>query len=185
METTIAYFGLSEVRSVKLAGRQLDSGVTVQENICTIIDVYLIPDRFDYFPIVARFFCHRLTLNRARLRRRNALLHDAKANEECYSERMAAVGGDERGGGGVGGELCARGGEEVWGDAVVAVVAEGVGGDVADGGFGEVGWECGAGGEEEFVGAAGVFDARPDVVAGVELEEGFEEVAVFFSVVGE
>ena len=67
----------------------------------------------------------------------------------------------------------------MWGDVVVAVVAEGIGGDVADGGFGEVGWEGGAGGEEEFVGAAGVFDARPDVVAGAEVEEGFEEVAVF------
>ena len=41
------------------------------------------------------------------------------------------------------------------------------------------------GGEEEFVGAAGVFDARPDVVAGAELEEGFEEVAVLFAGVGE
>ena len=43
----------------------------------------------------------------------------------------------------------------------------------------KLGGSGGAGWEEEFVGAAGVFDARPDVVAGVELEEGFEEVAVF------
>ena len=73
---------------------------------------------------------------------------------------------------------------EIAPEAEVAIVAEGVSGYVADRGFGEVGWERGAGGEEKFVGAGGVFDARPDVVAGVELEEGFEEVAVFFSVVG-
>ena len=73
-------------------------------------------------------------------------------------------------------------GEDVRDDAEVAVVAEGVGGYVADGVFGEVGWEWGAGWEEEFVGAGGVFDARPDVVAGVELEERFEEVAVFYAV---
>ena len=66
----------------------------------------------------------------------------------------------------------------MWDETVVAVVAEGVGGYVADGCFGEVGWKRGAGREEEFVGAGGVFDAGPDVVAGVELEEGFEEVAV-------
>src|SRR5882762_9914193 len=98
---------------------------------------------------------------------------------------MVAVGGDEGAGRGVGGELGAGGGEEVRGDAVVAVVAEGVGGDVADGGFGEIRWKGGAGGEEEFARAAGVFDARPDVVAGVELEEGFEEVTVFYASVGE
>ena len=49
----------------------------------------------------------------------------------------------------------------------------------------KLGGSGGAGWDEEFVGAAGVFDARPDVVAGVELEEGFEEVAVFDAVVGE
>jgi hypothetical protein len=76
-----------------------------------------------------------------------------------------------------------RGTGVVWDETVVAVVAEGVGDDVADGGFGEVGWECGARGQEEFVGAAGVFDARPDVVAGSELEEGFKEVAVFYAAV--
>ncbi len=65
------------------------------------------------------------------------------------------------------------------------VVAEGVGGDVADWGFGEVGWEWGARGEEEFVGAAGVFYARPEVVGGSEAEKGFGEVAVFFAAVGE
>ena len=106
---------------------------------------------------------------------------DAEADEGYDSPGMVAVGGDEAVGGGVGGELRAGGGEDVGNEAVVAVVAEGVGGDVADGGLGEVGWERGAGWEEEFAGAASVFDARPDVVAGVELEEGFEEVAVFYA----
>ena len=97
---------------------------------------------------------------------------------------MVAVGGGENIRCDVGGKLCAGGGEDVGDEAEVAVVAEGVSSDVGDRGFGEVGWERGAGREEELVGAAGVFDARPDVVAGVELEEGFEEVAVFFAVVG-
>ena len=66
---------------------------------------------------------------------------DAEADEGYYSPGMSAVGGDEGCGCGVGGELCAGGGEDVGDEAVVAVVAEGVGGDVADGGFGEVGWE--------------------------------------------
>ncbi len=112
------------------------------------------------------------------------LLGDAEADEGDYSPGVSAVRGDESCGCGVGGELCAGGGEDVGDEAEVAVVAEAVGGDVADGGFGEVGWERRAGWEEKFVGAAGVFDARPDVVAGVELEEGFEEVAVFDAVVG-
>jgi hypothetical protein len=48
----------------------------------------------------------------------------------------------------VGGEFGARGGKDVWNEVVVAVVAEGVGGDVADGGFGEVGRKRRAGWEE-------------------------------------
>ena len=85
----------------------------------------------------------------------------------------------------VSGELGSGGGEDVWDEAEVAVVTEGVGGDVADWGFGEVWREGGAGWEEEFVGSGGVFDACPDVVASVELEERFEEVAVFYASVGE
>ncbi len=93
------------------------------------------------------------------------------------------VGGDEGLRGRVSRELRAGSGEHVGDEAVVAVVAEGVSGDVADGSFGEVGWEWRARWEEEFVGAGGVFDAGPDVVAGVELEEGFEEIAVFDAVI--
>src|SRR5271163_1932400 len=100
----------------------------------------------------------------------DALPCDAKANEGGDSPGVMTVGGDERRRCGVGGELRAGCGEDVGNEAVVAVVAEGVGRYVTDGGLGEVGWERGAGWEEEFAGAAGVFDARPEVVAGVELE---------------
>src|SRR5271170_7942591 len=112
----------------------------------------------------------------------DALLCDAEADEGYDSPGMVAVGGDESCGCGVGGELRAGGGEDVGDEAVVAIVAEAVGGNVADGRFDEGGRECGAGREEQFAGAARVFDARPDVVAGVELEEGFEEIAVFYAV---
>src|SRR5215469_10439983 len=98
------------------------------------------------------------------------LLRDAEADKEGCSEGMRAVGGDERAGCGVCGELCSRGGEEERDDAEVAVVAEAVGGYVADGEFFEVGWQWGAGSEEEFVGAAGVFDAGPGVVVSTEVD---------------
>src|ERR1700733_12928707 len=89
------------------------------------------------------------------------LFCDAETDEGYDSPWMGSVGGDQGRGCGVGGELRSGSGEKMRGDAVVAVVADGVGGDVADGGFGEVGWEGGAGWEGEFVGGAGVFDARP------------------------
>src|SRR5580704_4192054 len=72
------------------------------------------------------------------------LLGDTEADEGYDSPGMVAVGGDEGCGCGVGGELCAGGDEHVRDEVVVAVVAEGVGGDVADGGLGEDGWEYGA-----------------------------------------
>jgi hypothetical protein len=126
-----------------------------------------------------------MTTRKATAKNNRGLLGDAEADEDYYAPGMVAVGGDQWGGCGVSGELGAWGGENVGEDAVVAVVADGVGGDVADGFFLEVGREWGAGGEEEFAGAAGVFDACPDVVAGSEFEEGFEEVAVFYAAVGE
>src|SRR5215472_8961261 len=106
------------------------------------------------------------------------LLGDPKADEDGDSEGMGAVGGDQRRGWGVGGELCSRGGEEVWDEMEVVVVAEAVGGYVADGGVLDVGWQRRAGEEEEFVGTGGGFDAGPGVVAGAEADEGFDEVAV-------
>ena len=60
-----------------------------------------------------------------------ALFGDAETDERYDPEWMMAIRGGEDVWGDIGGELGAGGGEEV-ADAVVAVVAEGVSGDVAD-----------------------------------------------------
>lgn len=110
---------------------------------------------------------------------------EAEAKEDYGSKWMAAVNWDESVRCGVGRELCSWCGEDVWGDVEVAVVAEGVGGDVAERELFEIGWELTSRGDEELVGAAGVLDAGPEIVASAELEKRFGKVAVLFAAVGE
>src|SRR6185312_11019655 len=94
---------------------------------------------------------------------------------------MMAVGWDEGLRCGVGGELCSGRGEQVRSDLEVAAVAESIGLDVADRGFLEIRGERCSGRDEEFGGASSIFDAGPEVVSAVELEQGFGEVAVLRS----
>lgn len=109
---------------------------------------------------------------------------ETEAEEDDDADGVGAVDGLEDGAGVVDGDLCAEGGGEAGDAAEVTVVAGGVSLDTAGVGFAEVGRE-GLFAEDELIGAGDVFYAGEGVVARVEAEGGFEEIAVFDEVVGE